>query len=435
MPAANRITAARPGFARRLRRRCRRGAAGLIAVLFVSFIAITVAAAVTVYGEYKLGWDRWRMAGQVWAEWVQALDRAAIPATWTGGDWTSVRDGLYGGLTTELPAAGLGGDAGRDFGVSVAEVPMRFTVVEVPPAPDLPVSYCASPGLIGAPPEEQCQRVGTVRLRPASPGRLDAVRRGAIDGGLGNIAIAGPGGALQGSEAITDHEAVLAAGFRDAFVYGDLVAITHVSIVRRDRALHRRAPAGRPDLAGMQTDLDMGGRNMTVAGAPPSGVAPADSLDVEADRLEQIGQAVVRFEAPPTSDPEDLEPAVQADFVVVGSLSLVSPNLEWAHEIGVRGGVRIDTDDEALRVTGGTFASAETKCDRVDADEHCATTADLVAGNLDMVQHPYGTIGIITVHREEGTNAPDGSGVRARTMHANRLELSGECHGCTGFGP
>ena len=398
-------------------------------------IAVTVAAAITVYGEYKLGWDRWRMAGQIWAEWVLAIDRAEIPASWTGGDWTSVRDGLYGGVTTGLPAAGLGGDAGRDFGIAVAEVPMRFTVVEIPPAPDLPVSYCASPGLILAPPEDQCLPVGAARLRPASPGRLDAVRRGAIDGGLGNIAIAGPGGALQGSEAITDHEAVLAVGFGDPFVYGDLVAITHVSIVRRDRALHRRAPAGRPDLAGMQTDLDMGGQDMTVAGAPPWGVTPADSLDVEADRLEQIGQAEVHFEAPPTLDPEDLEPAVQANFVVVGSLALISGGLERPHEIGVRGGVLSNAEDEALRVTNGTFASAEVKCDRVDAGEHCSTAADLVAGNLDMVQHPYGTIGILTVHREDGVAAPDGSGVRARTMHANRLELSGECHGCEGFGP
>ena len=148
----------------------------------------------------------------------------------------------------------------------------------------------------------------------------------------------------------------------------------------------------------------------------PGAWLPADSLDVEADRLEQIGQAEVNFEAPPTLNPDDLEPAVQADFVVVGSLSLMSDRLEWAHEIGVRGGVQdCNTEDEALRVmTDGIFASAEVTCDRVDAGEHCATAADLVAGNLDMVRD-RGAQGILTVHREDGVAAPDGSGVRAVT--------------------
>ena len=348
-----------------------------------------------------------------------------------------MRDGLYGGVATELPAAGLGGDAGRDFGIAVADVPMRFSVVEIPPSPDLPVSYCASPGLIGAPPEEQCHRVGAVRLRPSSPGRLDAIRRGVIDGGLGTIAIAGPGGTLQGAESITDHETELErpTGFNDAFQHGDLVAITHVSIPRRERALHHRAPAGRPDLAGMQTDLDMNGQDMTVEGTPPAGVLPEDSLDVEADLLTGIQRAEVFFEETTTSGADDLEPAVQADFVVVGSLSLTSGSLERPHEIGVRGGVLSNAEDESLRVTNGTFASAEVKCDRVDAGEHCATTADLVAANLDIVEHPYGSIGILTVHREEGANAPDGSGVRAGTMHAGTLTMTEECHGCIGFGP
>ena len=413
-------------FVRRLRLRSRRGAAGVLAVMFLSIIAIMTAAAITIYSEYRLGWDRYRMAGQIWAEWVHALDRADILPLWAGGDWTAVRDDLYGGATTDLPSSGLGGDAGFSAGINIADVPMLFGVVAVPPAPDLEPSYCQSLGLIGAPPEEQCHQAGAVRLRPLSPGRLDAIRRGAIDGGLGNIAVGGPGGVLQGAESITQYEDVLELRFGDAFQDGDLVALTHISIPRTERALHHRAPAGRPDLAGMQADLDMGGQNMAVDGTPPWNVAPADSPDVEAVQLAGIRRVEVSFAAPSTSLPDDLEPAVRADIVVARSLDLTSDNLEWAHEIGVRRGLVSALEDEALRIASGNFESAETQCDRVDALEHCVTAAELEAGNLDMTMH-------MEVHRED-TSTPTGSGVNAGTLNANILNiLSGECHGCDGF--
>ena len=408
--------------------RCRRGVAGIIGVMLLSVVAITFVAAFTVWSQYKLGWDRWRLAGQIWAEWVHALDRATIPFGWVGGDWTAIRDDLYGGATDGLPVSGLGGDGGLQFGASVARVPMQFHYVEVPPAPDLPAGYCASPGLIGAPPEEQCLHVGAARLRPQSRGRLDALRRGIIDGGLGTVAIADAGGTLIGSESITDFEDLLVTRFGGPFLAGDIVAIAHVSIPRQERALHHRAPAGRPDLAGMNADLDMGGHDMSVEGRPPLGVAPEDSLDIETGGFNQVTQVDVHFRAPPTFGADDLEPAVRADFVVSRGLSLVSTNLERAHEIGVRPGA-LPPGDEMLHTLNARFSSAETTCDDVAAGEHCVTTTDLDTADLDTADH-------LRVHREDTGTGITGSGVRTNAAHIGHLNIiSGVCHGCTGFGP
>lgn len=453
----------RPSFRRRLRLGCRRGSAALLGVMFLAFIAITVGSALTVLEHDRRAWDRWRMAGQIFSEWIHAMDgrgdeiRAAIDWTVTpgggwSGDWAAVRDLQCATPPCphgHLPISGLGGDASLYsglYGARIATEAMRFSFVHLPPTSDVSPDDCLSPGSITAPYEEQCLQAGAGVLIPSgpdgrpSPGRLDAIRRGLIDGDLETVAIADANGDLQGPDAIVQQQAWLTHAHRWGTFFAGLtpapaagkfpayavVAVTYASIPRQERALHRSAPPGRPDLAGMQTDLDMGGPGgrdpLTVMGRDRRDDPDPDRPDVEADNVAGVAQATVDY-TPATSDPE---PAVRADSVEATSLTLTStagPPRE-AHTIGVRVSGDPDAFDEVLSIAGNaTVADAETSCVRQDTGQRCVATETLTGDTLE-------SHGPLQVHTNQTGLSNEDSGVIAREFRANTLNLSGECHGC-----
>ncbi len=376
--------------------------------MLLSLVALMIASSVVVFKEHKLGWDRYRAAGQIWGEWVLALPRApnAIPAAWAGGDTSAVQADLYGGIADTLPVSGLGADTGLVYGIPVADEAMHFTYVDVP---SIPGETCPPP----AGSTYICERVAAAMLRPESRSRLDAVRRGVVDSGLSTVAIFdGTLGTLVGADGITAFETEMAgrlpaswAGFRD----GDLVAVAHVSVPRNERALHHTPPPGRPDLARMRTDLDMGTQELVVEG---------DRVEAVGARLGNVG---VTFEPSSSSTADDPEAAVRADLVVAGSLSLTAPGLARAHEVGRRDGIFVP-GNEGLRITGnGTFATAETQCLLVEAGERCVTTGHVdvqsieIDRDLTVLQEPVGS---------------GGSGVHAGSLHATTLTITGRCNGC-----
>ena len=388
--------------------------------MFLSIFAVTIAAAVTVLNHDKTAWDRWRMAGQIWSEWVHALAQAPAPIPSTPpnwhGDWTEVRDRLYGGVVDDLPASGLGADVGRDYGIPITDIPMHFTYVEIPPSPEL---TCPSP----TPTEYNCERVGAAMFRPRALGRLDAIRRGAVDGGL---AVAGPGACsttvdvLRGVASITAHESRLEgrlpASWGGCFKQGDLVAVVHVSIPVEQRALHRSVPAGHPDLVGMEAALDMTGQDMTVG------------RDVDATAAQGIAAAEVQFTPELTATANYPGVAVRADELELNSLSLTATGLTRPHEIGSSSAT--PTEDEALQLGSGDFQSLETACKEGVGTggglaEDCATAVELAApGQLETARN-------MDVRREDATGTQPGSGVRAGKTNAGTLDiLSGYCHGC-----
>ena len=422
----------RPGFAERLHRRRRRGVAAMVAVMLLAVTAMTMAAAWTIIEHERGSWDRHRMAGQIWAGWVHALARAPeIPDSWTDERWHAVKN-LYvaAGLPTDLlPVSGLGADPDdpRDgsslaYGIPVTNRPMYFSYVEVPPSPDL---SCSTIPNVGAPPAPayECERVGAAIFRPrgGTPAqrlsRLDAMRRGAADGGLGALAVADRSGTLQGARTIVAFEAELERRLSWTFEEGDLVALVHVSIPREERALHRRPPPGRPELAGMQTDLDMGVSPLDVRGQT-----------VEVDRIEDVDNANIRFTATSAPDaPAGSDgPAVRVEeFVVRGSRLHLTSRAE-AHGIGtplVRPG---DPEDTSLKTRTGDFATFSVNClDFPAADERCVRTRDLTARTVRV----RGNLG---VHSGDGAS---GSGVTARDTFARdlqALETPEGCHGCIG---
>ncbi len=350
-----------------------RGLGAMVGVLFLSVIAIGMAAAWTLYDQYLLGWQRDRMAGQVWGEWLQVLDGATIPPAWAGGGPTAVA-ALTG---ADVPLEGLGPGSGAGMPQDLRFADMAFSYVLVPPDTGL---ACPSP----TPGVYVCDRVGAGRLRPETLSRLDAVRRGAIDVGLRDMAIADSVGVLEGAEAVVAYEAELVSRL-GAMQQGDLIAIAHLSIAREERALHRSPPPGHPDLARMNADLDMGLQNVT--GLTGSSVE-ANSVAAAA------GSAAT----------------AQADFAVVGSLSLTSTTL--THDIGESGG-----ENEVLRIRNGNFRAGEVDCAAVPASEACSKSLRADAADMHM---PGETLtvsdGIVSENKAVGT-----------------LTVSGRCRGCVNF--
>lgn len=453
-------------FLRRLCRRRSRGAAGILMVMFLAFFAVTISAGITVYSHHKTGWDRWRLAGQIWAEWVHALAEAPHPIPFTAnwaGNWQAVVDNLYcrpspcadrdaTAAAAGLPTSGLGEDPTINLGIPVAGEAMHFSYVEVPPSPELPCPTTM-------PLEYSCDRVGVAMFRPDSLGRLDAIRRGTIDGGLGTLAVAGPGACsrgasvLRGIELLTTPapstptdltttpearlESRLPASWGGCFQEGDLVALVNVSIPHEERALHRLPPAGRPDLVSMEVNLDMANENMTVEGTPHPGPAAAgnflqrsqNSRDVEAAAAQDIRAVDVQFR-PSSTDVDAPGTAVRADFVALGSLTLSSPTLTRPHEIGASSA----TGDETLQIVDrGDFKTLEASCEDVGGADDCTTSLDLRTETVGSLN----TAGRMEVRRETGTAVTRGSGVYVkRKTNAGRLEIqSGYCHGCERWAP
>ena len=449
--------------------RAPRGAAALLGVMLLSVVAVTFASAVTVIHAHRGAWDQYRMAGQTWAEWVLALNRAPHLETrtaWTGGDAESVCQNLYHDpvstaspcTATGLPVSGLGADPNLDYGARVADEPMHFAYVEVPtvsgevcwvpatPAPTAGDRTCGCTGTgtpagcAAATPDCTCERAGVAVLRPRSLGRLDAIRRGATDGGLTALGVV-RGGVLAGPDAITAFEDEVESRLPSAWSTatppapvleeGDLVAIAHLSIPYVERGLHYEAPPGRPDLARMQTGLDMDGNTLTVEGD-----------HVEAREAKDIRDSTITFEPSSSSTDDNPESAVKADLIVAQSLSLTSSSLARPHEIGKRRGFDMNAaQDETLRITGsGTFASAETNCrsmpgfvsSPVSTTPPLAAERCVLAGGTSVRRLEIGDD--LNVKRDSGSGDADGSGVRAGIANIKELKIStGKCHGCTAF--
>ena len=434
----------------------------MLAVMFLSMIGITLASMWTVWEHYRLGWDRWRMAGQIFAEWVHAMDGrgdaigqslnwSQLPGGGWSGGWDAIRDDLHGGSAADLPVSGLGADAGLQFGSRIADEAMQFSFVHLSPSAEISADVCEDPATLTARYEERCRQAGAALLVLPGPGRLDAVRRGLIDGGLESVAIADAGGDLLGPDAIVRHQGWLTHAHRfGSFLAGlspppgagkfpphAVVALTHVSIPRHERALHRTAPSGRPDLTGMRADLDMGGPggrdDVTVMGRDRRGNPDADTPDVEVDNVEGIARADVNFR--PVSG-GDMGPAARAGIVVAASLSLTStagPPRE-AHAVGIREAGLPDGLDETVTIEGNaTVASAETACDRQDAGQRCVA-AHTLTGRVPPnpptgVLESRGPLRVLT----DTTGQTEDSGVIAETMRADTLDLSGVCNGCAPF--
>ena len=192
-----------------------------------------------------------RESGRLWAGWFLALHRAAqqglVPATvWMPGDVVEVAAAdirSWGAAPAGLREDGIG-DVGMRFGLldDDAGVAMAFAV-----------------------------------LTPAS-GWADNMRKGALKAGLADVAESGTVGGA--ASAMAANEGAIAAVLGGALDDGSLFATADWAFRRADRALHRRAQPGRPELSRMQAAVSFDtGFGVVNAGAVDGGSAAA-ALDV-----------------------------------------------------------------------------------------------------------------------------------------------------------
>lgn len=305
----------------------RRGPRGLATLSGVALLAVVVGVALAVWHAadgFRQGFLVDRQAGRQWGLWfigmhkaVQRIPSSALPAGWTG-DAAGLaalsaarpgRDGVHlSGLRTEGP-----------------RVEMHFGVIEIP------YDETAVPPVM--------IRAAFTRLRPLEAVRTDAVRRGAVDAGLADVAEIGPGGVVIGAADMARRRAAIDAALAAAtpplaaLREGDFFATSDVAVRRPVHALHRRPQAGHPELSAMHVDLDMDGND--IGAVEEAGTTDAHPVNMEV-RLTTTTATVVE---------------IGQDLLVPGA-GTIREDLAVARGMEIRsGGVM------RMRCTGGGFPS------------------------------------------------------------------------------
>lgn len=224
------------------RGRDRCGAGALLGVLLLAALA---GAALAVHYETR---DRERVlaldraAGRVFADWLQAAHTATQAHADAFETALEVQTGVIltvARLRTLVPVpAGLPGRPGRDAAMVLGVIADGTARAEG--SPPVPMAFAV--------------------LEPAAASRPTAIREGALEGGLAEVA---PGaGSLMES-----HRPAIETAMGRALAAGALFVTADHGLRYRERALYRRAQPGRPWLNRMETTLAM---------APPGATDPSD---------------------------------------------------------------------------------------------------------------------------------------------------------------
>ena len=230
------------------RRRHTRGAGAVLGVLL---LAVFAGAALAVHYEARdaeRGRAIDRAAGRVFASWVLAAHRAS-----------------------QTHAAAFQAELEHNAGLVLTPDRLRALDAVPPGLPDRPGRHAAL--VLGIIPDGSSRRVPMAFgvLEPAMPGRLDALRAGALGGGL--TALQDSGG--DGPMAI--HRPAIETALGRTLAPGAIFVTADRGLRYSERALYRRAQPGRPWLNRMEAALAMappGATDPTIRIAAPS-AAPA----------------------------------------------------------------------------------------------------------------------------------------------------------------
>jgi len=376
------------------RKRHLRGAGALLGVLLLA--ALSGAALAAHYEARETGRAQAldRVAGQVFAAWVQAAHRAtqvhadafeAALETQVGVLLTVARLRQLGAAPPDLPAE-PGRNAAMALGViadgTAHSVPMAFGVLE-----------------------------------PGEGARPSAMREGALEAGL--AAVAPSGGPL-----MNVHRPAIEAALGRSLRTDALWVTADRGLRYRERVLHRRAQPGRPWLNRMETPLAM---------APPGAVDPADPVRrnvsgagaVDAETVE-IGIDVTVGGQADIGGRADAA-GVTAETVEAGDLA--GAELRVSAELVVGAAVTGPLDAGAVTASGGLEAANLRTAGALDAGALSAAGNATAQGAAAVRNIAGETLGIA---QELGSGQTAAGGVYGPDATIAGLMTVGSCAGCEG---
>ena len=317
------------------RRRHMRGAGAVLGVLL---LAVFAGAALAVHYEMRdaeRGRAIDRAAGLVFASWVLAAHRAS-----------------------QTHSATFQAELEHNAGVLLTPERLRALDAVPPGLPDRPSRYAVL--VFGIIPDGSSRRVPMAFgvLEPAMPGRPDALRAGALGGGLTALQDSGGDGPM------ALHRPAIEAALGRALAPGALFVTADRGLRYSEQALYRRAQPGRPWLNRMETALAM---------APPGAADPTDP-DRRAIRgagaVTAIGATIaVDVSAGGNADVQGGARAARMTAETIGAGDLTGPRLAVIADLivgaAVTGRLAAGTatvsgrlEAAGLRTAGGLAASA-----------------------------------------------------------------------------
>ena len=338
------------GRSRPRRAKHRRGAGALLGVLLLAALA---GAALTVHYETR---DRERVlaldraAGRVFAGWVLAAHRAAQAHAEAFETALEIQTGVIltvARLRTLVPVpAGLPERPGRQAAMVLGVIPDG--TARGAGSPPVPMAFAV--------------------LEPAAASRPTAIREGALEGGLVEVA-PGAGSLMEA------HRPAIEAAMGRALADGALFVTADHGLRYRERALYRRAQPGRPWLNRMETALEM---------APPGATDPADPARRHVVDAGDVGGASAEIgtdvavggdaDIGGAADAAD----VSAETVEAGDLA--APRLAVAAELVVGAAVTGPLEAGSVAATGRLEAAALRTAGALDAASLSAAGAANIEG-------------------------------------------------------
>ena len=377
-----------------------RGAGALLGVLLLAALA---GAALAVHHEAR---DRERVlaldraAGRVFADWLLTAHRAAQAHADAFETALGVQTGVIltvARLRTLVPVpAGLPERPGRDAGM-VLGVIADGTGRGVPGSVPVPMAFAV--------------------LEPAAASRPTAIREGALEGGLAEVA-PGAGSLMEA------HRPAIEAAMGRALARDALFVTADRGLRYRERALYRRAQPGRPWLNRMETALAM---------APPGATDPADPArrhvvdagDVGGASAEIATDAAVGGDADIGGGADAAD--VTAETVEAGDLA--APRLAVAAELVVGAAVTGPLEAGSVAASGRLEAGALQTAGALDAVSLSAAGTAAIEGAAsarELAGEALRATGAL------GAAGGAGGGVYGPDAAIAGLLTVGSCAGCEG---
>ena len=377
------------------RRRHTRGAGAVLGVLL---LAVFAGAALAVHYEARdaeRGRAIDRAAGRVFASWVLAAHRAS-----------------------QTHAAGFQAELEHNAGLVLTPNRLRALDAAPPGLPDRPGRDVAL--VFGIIPDGSSRRVPMAFgvLEPAMPGRPDALRAGALGGGLTALQDSGGDGRM------ALHRPAIEAAMGRVLAANAIFVTADRGLRYSERALYRRAQPGRPWLNRMEAALAM---------APPGATDPMDP-DRRAIRgagaVTAIGATIaVDVSAGGNADVQGGARAARMTAESIGAGDLTGPRLAVIADLVVGAAAAGRLVAGTAAVSGRLEAGALSTPGALDAAALSAATAVAIAGTT--------AAGSLAGEELDAADSLRGARITAEGAYGpdagiDGLMTVGSCAGCEG---
>ena len=381
------------------RGRDRRGAGALLGVLLLAALA---GAALAVHYETRdrdrvLALDR--AAGRVFADWLQAAHRATQAHAEAFETALEIQTGVIltvARLRTLVPVpAGLPERPGRDADMVLGVI--ADGTAPRPGSSPVPMAFAV--------------------LEPAAASRPTAIREGALEGGLAEVA-PGTGSLMEA------HRPAIEVAMGRTLADGALFVTADHGLRYRERALYRRAQPGRPWLNRMETALEM---------APPGATDPADPARrhiVDAGGVGGVSAEIAtNVEVGGSADIGGGAAAADVSAETVEAGDLAAPRLAVAVELVVGAAVTGPLEAGSVAATDRLEAAALRTAGALDAASLSAAGSASIDGAASAREIAGETL------RATGTLGAAGGaagGIYGPDAAISGLLTVGSCAGCEG---